>query len=91
MDWRIRLPGGLYRQAVDKAGGDAQLAQVVRLWLERYTSAEPIGAAGGAARAASLTPERRREIARQAVATRWAKAKAAHAEYRRDPLTTRRA
>lgn len=34
------------------------------------------GARGGPARAAKLTPERRREIARAAVAARWAKAKA---------------
>ena len=31
------------------------------------------GAKGGPARAAALTPERRREIARKAVAARWAK------------------
>lgn len=34
------------------------------------------GLKGGVARAAALTPERRREIARAAVAARWAKAKA---------------
>lgn len=33
------------------------------------------GKIGAAKRHASLTPERRREIARQAIATRWAKAK----------------
>lgn len=32
------------------------------------------GAKGGPARAAALTPERRKEIARKAVAARWAKA-----------------
>lgn len=32
------------------------------------------GKKGGAARAAALTPERRREIAKQAAAARWAKA-----------------
>jgi len=34
------------------------------------------GAMGGHARAASLTPERRREIAKKAIATRWAKERA---------------
>jgi hypothetical protein len=33
------------------------------------------GKAGGHARAASLTPERRRAIARKAARARWAKAK----------------
>jgi len=33
------------------------------------------GSKGGKIRAARLTPERRREIARQAVLARWAKAK----------------
>jgi hypothetical protein len=33
------------------------------------------GSKGGKIRAARLTPERRREIARNAVLTRWAKAK----------------
>lgn len=33
------------------------------------------GAKGGPARAAALTPERRREIAQAAVAARWAKVK----------------
>jgi hypothetical protein len=34
------------------------------------------GAKGGKIRAAKLSPERRREIARKAIAARWAKAKA---------------
>ena len=33
------------------------------------------GLRGGKARAESLTPERRREIAQKAIATRWAKHK----------------
>jgi hypothetical protein len=33
------------------------------------------GSKGGKVRAANLTPERRREIARKAVQARWAKAK----------------
>jgi hypothetical protein len=37
------------------------------------------GLKGGPARSASLTPERRREIAKKAIAARWAKARAATA------------
>ena len=36
-------------------------------------AAQELGAKGGKARAAKLTPERRREIARKAAAKRWAK------------------
>ena len=36
-------------------------------------AAKALGAKGGRARAMKLTPERRREIARKAAATRWAK------------------
>ncbi|HRK43545.1 MAG TPA: histone H1 [Gemmobacter sp.] len=36
-------------------------------------AAKALGKKGGAARAASMTPERRAEIARQAAAKRWAK------------------
>ncbi|WP_225029443.1 histone H1 [Xinfangfangia pollutisoli] len=36
-------------------------------------AAQAMGKKGGAARAASMTPERRAEIAKQAAAKRWAK------------------
>jgi len=36
-------------------------------------AAQEMGRKGGAARAASMTPERRAEIARKAAATRWGK------------------
>jgi len=74
MDWRLRLPGGLYRRAAEKAGGDTQLAQRVRIFLERYTADQPQQAVAAAARAASLTPERRSEIARTAALARHRKA-----------------
>jgi hypothetical protein len=44
---------------------------LVRLGLERV--AHDYGQKGGKARAQHLTPERRREIARQAVTARWKK------------------
>lgn len=68
MDWRLRLPGALYRRAAEKAGSDADLARLVQSWLERYL--DPPQAAGGVARCASLTPERRSEIARAAALAR---------------------
>lgn len=73
MDWRIRLPGGLYRQAATKAGGDAQLAQRVRVWLERYAADErqQAGAKGGTTRAARMTPEALSDAARKAALARW--------------------
>lgn len=64
MDWRLRIPGGLYRHAREKAGSDADLAALVRSWLERYL--DPPQAVGGHARMTALTPERRSEIARTA-------------------------
>ena len=36
-------------------------------------AAQALGRKGGAARAASMTPERRKEIARKAAETRWQK------------------
>ena len=71
MDWRLRLPSALYRLAVERAGSDAALADVVRGYLERYVG--PSQQANAArARAASLTPERRSEIARLAARARHA-------------------
>jgi hypothetical protein len=67
MDWRLRLPSALYRLALARAGSDKDLAHLVVDYLERYvtgtTEAQQTGASGGHARAASLTPERRSEIA----------------------------
>ena len=37
------------------------------------SAAKALGAKGGKARAASMSPERRKEIAKKAAATRWAK------------------
>ena len=71
MTWRLRLPGALYRRAVERAGSDADLARLVAAYLTRYAEGQHADAAR--ARSASLTPERRSEIARAAVATRWAR------------------
>lgn len=70
MDWRLRVPSAVYRLAVNKAGSDRLLADLVRAWLDRYVAgvspAAELGRKGGQARAEKLTPERRSEIARLA-------------------------
>lgn len=68
MDWRLRIPSAVYRRAADKAGSDADLAALVRVWLERYL--DPPQAIGAQARTATLTAERRSEIARIAAQAR---------------------
>ena len=65
---RPRDVNQLAKAVVDVATGDAsdeEAATVVR--------ARRAGTAGGPARASSLSPERRREIASQAAAARWGK------------------
>lgn len=36
MDWRLRLPGAMYRRASDRAGGERSLAALVLAWLTTY-------------------------------------------------------
>lgn len=77
MDWRLRVPGGLYRRACEQAGSDADLAALVRTWLERYIDPVPTAQQlGGRASAARLTPAERQEKARRAVEARWTKHRA---------------
>jgi hypothetical protein len=63
----------VYRLAVDRAGSDRALADLVRTWIARYAEGTTQQAEAARARAASLTPERRSEIARQAVQARIAR------------------
>lgn len=70
MDWRLRLPGALYRLALDKAGSPAALAALVVGWLTRYVDGSEPHRRAARARADSLTPERRSAIARQAAMAR---------------------
>ena len=64
--------------------GEEERWRLWRQWLERRKMSESGarraasakgGRKGGPARAAALTPERRREIAKKAAATRWSKNK----------------
>lgn len=75
MDWRLRLPGALYRRARDQAGSDRQLAALARIWLEGYVAgqspAQQLGARGGRASAEALTPTERRAKTQHAAQARW--------------------
>lgn len=75
MDWRVRIPGGLYRRAVDRATADGTtLDLMVRHWLERYVDPPPSAQSlGGHAAAARLTPEQRTARARASALARWSK------------------
>ena len=71
MDWRVRLPGAIYRQAVDRAGSDADLARLVVAYLTTYVDGTSAQSLGGRARAAALSDEERRAHARRMAAARW--------------------
>jgi hypothetical protein len=59
---------------VGEATGDAPLEEPDTRDPNAVALGKKGGAKGGPARAAKLSPERRREIARQAARARWAKA-----------------
>lgn len=67
------LPAGLVGHAKARArADDTTLDAVLITYLARYAEQGPPGLAGAQARAASLSPERRSEIARIAVRAREA-------------------
>lgn len=80
MDWRLRLPGALYRRACEKAGSDADLARLVSQWLTTYVDGTSPQALGGRSTAARRTPEERSASARAAVQARWARHRAASSD-----------
>lgn len=80
MDFRLRLPGAVYRQARDKAGDEASLAALLVAYLTAYAEGRTAQQRGGVASAARLTPEKRSARGRQAVAVRWDRVRAAQAE-----------
>lgn len=41
MDWRLRLDSALYRLAIQRAGSDRALADLVRQWLAAYVATPP--------------------------------------------------
>jgi len=73
MNWRIRLPGAVYRKAVDRAGSDASLADIARQWVSDYADEKPSAQQlGGRASQAALTPEQRSVRMKALVERRWA-------------------
>lgn len=66
---RPRDPNQLAKLIVDIATGDETEAPP----QPKDEAAQALGKKGGKARAASMSPERRAEIARKAAAKRWAK------------------
>ncbi len=67
---RPRDPNQLAKLVADIATGDAQDADPD---AGKNAAARALGAKGGAARAKTMTPERRAEIARSAARARWNK------------------
>jgi hypothetical protein len=66
---RPRDPAQLAKLIVDIATGEVE----DRVEDGRDSAAASLGSRGGKARAATMTPERRAEIARKAAAKRWHK------------------
>ena len=66
---RPRDPNQLAKLMVDIASGD----QTDTLPQPKNEAAQAMGRKGGAARAATMTPERRAEIAKKAAEKRWSK------------------
>jgi hypothetical protein len=62
-----------------RAGQDAQRLLLPIWGLDKPVTHADMGRLGGPARAAALSPERRREIAQKALDTRWAATRAAKA------------
>lgn len=73
MDLRVHgIDPAILRQAKARAEAAGEsLSSVVRRLLARYAASGDTASAGGQARAQSLSPERRREIAQRAAAARW--------------------
>lgn len=71
MDFRVRLPGAIYRQASEKAGDDASLARLVVAYVTAYATGTTPQQLGAAASNAGMTPEQRTERAKRAAAARW--------------------
>ena len=70
---RPRDPAQLAKLIVDIATGEVEDREPTPEERGKDPSAAAMGRKGGPARAASMTPERRAEIARKAAAKRWAK------------------
>jgi hypothetical protein len=70
---RPRDPAQLAKLIVDIATGEVEDREPTPEERGKDPAASAMGRKGGPARAASMTPERRSEIAKKAAAKRWAK------------------
>ena len=70
---RPRDPAQLAKLIVDIATGEVEDREPTPEERGKDPAASAMGRKGGPARAASMTPERRVEIAKKAAAKRWAK------------------
>jgi len=68
---RPRDPAQLAKLIVDIATGEVEDREPTPEEQGKDPAASALGRKGGAARAAGMSPERRKEIARQAAAKRW--------------------
>ena len=66
-------PSIVNRDIVDSIHGGLYIVSMAR--KQKNPAAVTLGRLGGKARAKKLSPERRREIARKAIETRWARQK----------------
>ncbi|SDR06842.1 hypothetical protein SAMN05519103_00613 [Rhizobiales bacterium GAS113] len=70
---RPRDPAQLAKLIVDIASGEVEDRELTPEERGVDPAASAMGRKGGPARAASMSPERRREIAQKAAAKRWSK------------------
>jgi hypothetical protein len=86
MDFRIRLPGNVYRYAKERAGGtDVLLRRKIEEWTQNYAHGQTAQQRGGRVSADRMTPEQRSDKMRTAVNVRWDAVRAAETEADKDP------
>lgn len=73
MDFRVRLPGAVYRQARDRAGDDTALEQLIVAHVTAYAAGQTAQQRGGQARAQQMSRAERSASAKAAAIARWAK------------------
>jgi len=75
MNFRIRLPGSVYRFAKERAGGtDVQLAQKIVEYVTNYAHGTTAQQKGGRATTDAMTQEQLRARSQKGVAARWGRA-----------------
>lgn len=67
----LRIPSAIYRSALDKAGSDTALTDLLVRYVTQYATGETSQAKAGRARQATLSPSERSARARAAAQARW--------------------